>query len=68
MSIQLEDHLDEIFEILKLHLLPLFLIFVVLLTKKHVKPTNYESFCFYWFLFNGAIIHITWDAVVGGLH
>ncbi|KAL4487084.1 hypothetical protein ABPG72_001536 [Tetrahymena utriculariae] len=68
MGINIEDHFEEIFEVIKLHLLPLMLIFATIVVKKQVKMTAYEKFAFYWFLFNGAIIHITWDGFVGALH
>lgn len=67
MGLNIEDHFEEIVEVTKLHLLPLLLIFAVLMTQKHVTQTRYEQLAFYWFLFSGAIIHITWDGFVGGL-
>jgi len=68
MGLNFEDHLDEVFEVIKIHLLALILIFVVLMTKKQIKQTGYEQFAFYWYLFNGAIIHVTWDGLIGALH
>lgn len=68
MGLAFEDYFDEVIEVVKIHLFSLILIFVVLFTKKSVKQTSYESFAFYWYLFNGAIIHITWDGLIGALH
>jgi len=34
MGLNFEDHLDEVLEVIKIHLLALLLIFVVLITKR----------------------------------
>ncbi|EGR28324.1 hypothetical protein IMG5_178390 [Ichthyophthirius multifiliis] len=67
MKLNIEDHIDEIIEVLKVHIFPLILIFITLISRKQITQTKYESFSFYWYLFNGSIFHMTWSGFICGL-
>jgi hypothetical protein len=61
--------MENLFEIIKWYSIPGVALIpgIVALGKNHLKMTSCEKFWYMWFLFNGALIHIFLDGLIGAL-